>query len=109
MSAPRGFPPTLLPTAARLSLSSVRIGGRTIPRPAPRSLEARVLVLRQGKDELPKIIDLLTDLKERRDVLISNSWATYPMMKIIGELEASLKKYLPIALGTPDPYVPPYK
>jgi arylsulfatase len=28
-------------------------------------------------------------------------------MKIVGELEQSLKKYPPIAPGTPDPYVPP--
>jgi len=55
---------------------------------------------------LPKIINLLTDLKEERDVLQSNSWVTYPMMKIINEFEASLKEYPPIAAGTPDPYVP---
>jgi hypothetical protein len=29
-----------------------------------------------------------------------------PMMKILGEFEASLKKYPPIKVGTPDPYVP---
>jgi arylsulfatase A-like enzyme len=56
---------------------------------------------------LPKIINLLTDLKEQRDVLIYSGWVTYPMMKIVGDLEASLKKYPPIATGTPDPYVPP--
>ena len=28
-------------------------------------------------------------------------------MKIIGELEASLKRYPPIKVGTPDPYAPP--
>ena len=28
-------------------------------------------------------------------------------MRIIGEFEASLKKYPPIKVGTPDPYVPP--
>jgi len=56
---------------------------------------------------LPKIINLLTDLKEERDVLMVNSWVTQPMMKIIGEFEASLKKYPPIKPGTPDPYVPP--
>ena len=55
---------------------------------------------------LPKIINLLTDLKEQHDVLEYNSWVTYPMMKIISELEASLKEYPPIKVGTPDPYVP---
>jgi hypothetical protein len=28
------------------------------------------------------------------------------MFKIIGEFEASLKKYSPIKVGTPDPYTP---
>ena len=55
---------------------------------------------------LPKIINLLTDLKEQHNVLEYNSWVTYPMMKIISELEASLKEYPPIKVGTPDPYVP---
>lgn len=55
---------------------------------------------------LPKVVNLLTDLKEQRDVLIYNSWVTHPMMKIIDEFEASLKQYPPIKAGTPDPYVP---
>lgn len=55
---------------------------------------------------LPKIINLYTDLKEQRDVLQYNSWVTYPMMKIIGDFEASLAKYPPIKVGTPDPYLP---
>jgi arylsulfatase len=56
---------------------------------------------------LPKIINLLTDLKERNDVLISSGWVAYPMMRIVRELEASLERYPPITPGTPDPYVPP--
>jgi len=55
---------------------------------------------------LPKIINLLTDLKEQRDVNMANSWVRPPMEKIIRELEASLQKYPPIKPGTPDPYVP---
>ena len=56
---------------------------------------------------LPKIINLLADRKEERDVGAKNSWVADPMIKIIYELEASLKKYPPIKVGTPDPYVPP--
>jgi len=56
---------------------------------------------------LPKIINLLTDLKEERDVLIQDGWVTYPMMKIRSDLEESFKKYPPIMMGTPDPYYPP--
>jgi len=56
---------------------------------------------------LPRVYNLLTDLKEERDVAIYNTWITDPMLKIISDFEASLKKYPPIKLGTPDPYTPP--
>ena len=56
---------------------------------------------------LPKVINLLTDRKEERDVTAHNSWVMDPMTRIIGDMEASLKKYPPIKLGTPDPYMPP--
>jgi arylsulfatase A-like enzyme len=56
---------------------------------------------------LPKIVNLLNDRKEERDVAAYNTWVADPMLKIIGNFEASLKKYPPIKLGTPDPYTPP--
>ena len=56
---------------------------------------------------LPRIINLLTDLKEERDVLIHNSWVNFPMMKILRDFEASLEEYPPIKTGTLDPYLPP--
>jgi hypothetical protein len=56
---------------------------------------------------LPKIINLLTDLKEEHDVLIDDGWVTYPMMKIVNDFEESLRKSPPIKMGTPDPYHPP--
>jgi arylsulfatase len=56
---------------------------------------------------LPKIINLLTDRKEERDVAAFNTWVTFPMVKIISEFQASLQKYPPIKSGTPDPYTPP--
>ena len=56
---------------------------------------------------LPKIINLLTDPQEERDVAAKNSWVADPVVKIIGEVEASFKNYPPIKVGTPDPYVPP--
>jgi arylsulfatase len=57
---------------------------------------------------LPKVINLLTDLKEQRDdVVWHNSWVVAPVTKIVDELSESLKKYPPIQLGTPDPYSPP--
>jgi arylsulfatase A-like enzyme len=56
---------------------------------------------------LPKLNNLLADRKEERDVIAFNSWVTFPMVKIVGEFEASLKKYPLIKVGTPDPYTPP--
>jgi hypothetical protein len=38
---------------------------------------------------------------------IYNTWLADPMFKIVTEFEASLKRYPPIKLGTPDPYTPP--
>jgi hypothetical protein len=55
---------------------------------------------------IPRIYNLLTDLKEERDVAVYNGWVADPMLKIVSDLEASLKKYPPIKLGTPDPYTP---
>ena len=56
---------------------------------------------------LPKIINLLTDLKEERDVAATNTWVAVPVMKIVTDFLGSLQKYPPIKVGTPDPYVPP--
>jgi arylsulfatase len=56
---------------------------------------------------LPKIINLLTDMKEERDVAWTDSWVAYPVTKIITEFNASLKRYPAIPMGTPDPYRPP--
>jgi arylsulfatase len=55
---------------------------------------------------LPKIINLLTDLKEEHDVAVKAGWVSIPMTKILVDLEESLKKYPPIKAGTPEPYVP---
>ena len=55
----------------------------------------------------PKIINLLTDLKEERDVAAKTTWVAVPVTKMLMDWEASLKKYPPIKMGTPDPYVPP--
>jgi len=57
---------------------------------------------------LPKVINLLTDLKEERDGEVwHNSWVLAPVTKIVDEFSESLKKYPPIEPGTPDPYSPP--
>ena len=56
---------------------------------------------------LPKIINLLADLKEERDVMVLNTWVTNATMKIKNDFEESLKVHPPIKMGTPDPYHPP--
>lgn len=56
----------------------------------------------------PKGFDLITDPKEEYpQTLVRNSWVVTPAMKIVADFQQSLKRYPPIAPGTPDPYVPP--
>jgi arylsulfatase A-like enzyme len=54
---------------------------------------------------VPKIYNLYTDPKEEYPgTATPNAWVGGPMMKIVADFEASLKKYPPIAPGTLDPY-----
>jgi arylsulfatase len=62
----------------------------------------------QAKLGVPKLFDLITDPKEEYpETGVRNTWVTGPAMKIVTDFEVSLKKYPPIAPGTPDPYTPP--
>ncbi len=57
----------------------------------------------------PKLFNLITDPKEEYPQgSIENAWVATPMFKIIGEFQASLKRFPPIPAGTPDPYQPPH-
>ncbi len=56
----------------------------------------------------PKAFNLITDPKEEYPQTgLRETWNAVPIMKIVTEFEASLKKYPPILPGTPDPYTPP--
>jgi arylsulfatase A-like enzyme len=56
----------------------------------------------------PKAFDLITDPKEEYPATgLRSTWVAKPAMNIVVEFEKSLKKYPPIAPGTPDPYLPP--
>jgi arylsulfatase len=56
---------------------------------------------------VPKVFDLIGDPKEEYGATLTpNAWVGGPMMKIVAEFEQSLKRYPPIAPGTPDPYTP---
>ncbi|MNP44092.1 hypothetical protein D3C76_1379400 [compost metagenome] len=56
---------------------------------------------------IPRLYNLLTDLREERSVAIDNTWILPLMTDIAGQLKASFAKYPPIESGAPDPYVPP--
>ncbi|MDH4873590.1 arylsulfatase [Pseudomonas sp. BN515] len=56
---------------------------------------------------IPRLHNLLTDLREEHNVAVENTWVLQPMMGIVGRFKASLEKYPPIESGTPDPYTPP--
>jgi len=59
---------------------------------------------------VPQIFDLYTDPREEYPATLTpNAWVGFPMMKIVADFEASLKKFPPIAPGTLDPYTPPNK
>ena len=56
----------------------------------------------------PKAFNLITDPKEEYPQTgLLSSWIAGPAIKVMVDFEASLKKYPPIAPGTPDPYKPP--
>lgn len=56
---------------------------------------------------LPRLHNLLTDLREEHNVAVENTWALPPMTAVVGRFKASLEKYPAIESGTPDPYTPP--
>jgi len=58
---------------------------------------------------IPFLFNLYTNPREDTDKQITDSWVIGPVLKMIGEFEASAKKHPLIAMGTPDPYTPPTK
>jgi arylsulfatase A-like enzyme len=55
---------------------------------------------------IPFLFNLYTNPREDTDKQITDSWVIGPVLKMIGEFEASVKKHPLIAMGTADPYVP---
>jgi arylsulfatase len=56
---------------------------------------------------IPLLFNLYTNPREDQDKVITDSWIFGPVLRMVGEFEASVKKYPLIAMGTPDPYTPP--
>jgi len=54
------------------------------------------------------LLHLYSNPREDQDKVITDSWVFGPVLKMVGEFEASVKKSLLIAMGTPDPYTPPH-
>jgi arylsulfatase A-like enzyme len=57
------------------------------------------------KNPVPTIFNLYTDPREEKPT--ADSWIVYPMLKMVGAFEESVKQYPLIPMGTPDPYTPP--
>lgn len=56
---------------------------------------------------VPKAFDLITDPKEEYpEEGLRHTWSAGPAIRIVADFEASLKRFPPIAPGTPDPYAP---
>jgi arylsulfatase len=56
---------------------------------------------------IPLLFNLHTNPQEITDKVVPDSWVIGPALKMVGEFEASTKKYPLIPMGTPDPYTPP--
>ena len=55
------------------------------------------------------MFNLLTNPRESLEETLATShvWVIAAVSKMIGEFQASLEEHPPIAMGAPDPYVPP--
>jgi len=56
---------------------------------------------------VPFLFNLYTNPTEDPEKPTVESWVVGPVLKMVGEFEASLKRYPLIPMGTPDPYRPP--
>jgi len=57
---------------------------------------------------IPMLFNLYTNPREDEEKVAHDSWVMGPVLKMIAEFEASVKKHPLIAMGTPDPYTPPH-
>ena len=59
------------------------------------------------QNPVPTIYNLFRDPREETPT--ADTWVVAPILKIVGEFNASTKEYPLITMGTPDPYTPPAK
>jgi arylsulfatase len=63
---------------------------------------------RQPFSTVPKVVDLITDPREERNVAEPyNTWVQYPGIELLVEFQQSLKKHPSVPVGAPDSYQPP--
>jgi arylsulfatase len=58
---------------------------------------------------IPLLFNLYTNPREDEAKPSTESWIIGPVLKMVGEFEASTRKFPPIPMGTPDPYTPKAK
>ncbi|MNE78309.1 hypothetical protein D3C80_1747020 [compost metagenome] len=51
--------------------------------------------------------NLYSNPREDNEKRSIDTWVIAPVLKVVGQFNASTAKYPPIPMGTPDPYVPP--
>lgn len=56
---------------------------------------------------IPLLFNLYTNPQEDEAKTSTDSWVIGPVLKMVGEFEASVKSHPLIPMGTPDPYSPP--
>ena len=56
---------------------------------------------------VPLLVNLYVNPREDVDKPALDTWVVGPVLKMVGDFEASTKKYPLIPMGTPDPYRPP--
>ena len=56
---------------------------------------------------IPLLFNLYINPREEEDKVAVESWIVGPVLKLVGEFEASVKKHPLIPMGTSEPYRPP--
>ena len=56
---------------------------------------------------IPLVFNLYTNPREDEEKVATETWIIGPVLKMVAEFEASVKKHPLIPMGTPDPYTPP--
>ena len=56
---------------------------------------------------VPLLFNLYTNPREEKEKVAIDSWIIGPVLKVVAAFEQSVAEHPLIAMGTPDPYVPP--